>query len=322
MISRRQLRIKVLQTLYAYYNADDSDISKSEKELQFSIGKAYDLYHYLLVLIIDIALYAESRIEIARNKKIPTYEDLHPNTRFIDNRIITLLRENAQLLKYIDQKKLNWANYPELIKELYNMMIADEHYLAYMAADESGFEEDKKVLIKIYNQIILPNEYLDQVLEEQSIFWNDDVEYIVSMVVKTIKRFKESDGPGKDLLKIYKNDEDKDFSVLLFRNAMLHRDEYLAYIRDNTKNWDLERIAFLDILIMQMAIAEMITFPTIPTKVTLNEYLDIAKYYSTEKSNVFINGVLDKILAQLKSGNKLLKSGRGLIGELEPESEE
>ncbi|MFZ5941081.1 MAG: transcription antitermination factor NusB [Bacteroidota bacterium] len=322
MISRRQLRIKVLQTLYAYYNTDGSEISKSEKELHFSINKAYELYHYLLILIVDVILYAESRIEIARNKKIPTYEDIHPNTRFVDNRIITLIRENADLLRYVGQHKLNWANYPELIREIYGEIIADEAYAAYMAAAESDFDEDKKILIRIYNQIILPNENLDQVLEEQSIFWNDDLEYIVSMVVKTIKRFRENDSADKELLPMYKNEEDKDFAIQLFRNALMHREEYLGYIRDNTRNWDLERIAFLDILIMQMAIAEMITFSSIPTKVTLNEYLDIAKFYSTEKSNVFINGVLDKIMAQLKAEKKLVKKGRGLIGEVEPETEE
>jgi len=322
MISRRQLRIKVLQTLYAYYNTEASEISKSEKELHFSISKAYDLYHYLLVLMVDIVLYAESRIEIARNKKIPTYEDLHPNTRFIDNRVITQIRENSQLLRYIDQHKLNWANYPELIKELYGEVVCDEGYKAYMETGEATYDDDKKILIRIFNQIILPNENLDQVLEEQSIFWNDDLEFIVSMVVKTIKRFKEGDGPDKELLKLYKNEEDKDFAVLLFRNALMHRDEYLGYIKENTRNWDLERIAFLDILIMQMAIAEMITFSSIPTKVTLNEFLDIAKFYSTEKSNVFINGVLDKILAQLKTEKKLVKKGRGLIGEVAPETEE
>lgn len=290
-------------------------MGRSEKELHFNIQKSYELYHYLLLLIIDVVLYAESRIELARNKRIPTFEDLNPNTRFIDNRLVDQLRNNDRLLRFIDQHKLNWTNYPELIREIYTRVVASEEYAGYVSAEENDYAADKRMITHIYTHVIFPSESLVQILEEQSIYWNDDLEFITSMIVKTIKKFREGDGPDKPLMVLYKNEEDRDYVVKLFRQTILHRDEYVEYIKQNTRNWDLERIAFMDILIMQMAIAELVGFPSIPTKVTLNEYLEISKYYSTSKSNIFINGVLDKVVMQLKENKKILKTGRGLIGE-------
>ena len=315
MISRRQLRIKALQSLYAYYATGREDMRRSEKELHFNIEKAYELYHYLLLLMIDVLLYAESRIEIARNKRIPTHEDLHPNTRFIDNRLVDQLRNNEQLLRFVEQHKLNWVNHPELIKEVYTRLVESEEYGDYMSAEENGYAEDKRLLTFIFSHIVFSSERLDSIMEEQSIYWNDDLEFITSMIVKTFKKFKEEDGPDKLLMDLYKNKEDEDYVVKLYRQTIIHRDEYVEYIKQNTRNWDLDRIAFMDILIMQIAIAELIAFPSIPTKVTLNEYLEISKFYSTNKSNVFINGVLDKVMMQLKDEKKIKKSGRGLIGE-------
>jgi N utilization substance protein B len=316
MISRRLLRIKVLQVLYAYYTAEHKDLVTSEKELHFSINKAYELYNYLLLLIQDIVVYAESRIEIAGNKRIPTFEDLNPNRRFVDNKFVCQLSENSQLKKYLNDNHISWVKYPELIKELYGLVIESEEFTEYMALTECGYPEDKKIISKIFSEIILTNESFGQAIEEQSIYWNDDLEYVISMVIKTLKKFEESDGPGKSLLDLYKNKDDRDFVVELFRKAVVKRKECLELIESTASNWDLERIAFMDILIMQLAITELLEFPGIPTKVTLNEYLDISKYYSTEKSNNFINGVLDKILAHLKEKDMIRKSGRGLIGEV------
>jgi transcription antitermination protein NusB len=317
MISRRQLRIKALQSLYGYYATGREDMRRSEKELHYNIEKSYELYHYLLLLIIDVSLYAESRIEIARNKRIPTHEDLHPNKRFLNNRLVEQLRNNEHLLRFVEQHKLNWANHPELIKDIYIRLLESEEFESYMRAEENGYAEDKRLITFIYTHLIFTSELLDSILEEQSIYWNDDLEFITSMIVKTFKKFKEDDGPNKLLMELYKNSEDSDYVVKLYRQSILHRDEYVEYIKQNTRNWDLERIAFMDILIMQIAIAELVAFPSIPTKVTLNEYLEISKFYSTNKSNVFINGVLDKVVDQLKEEKKILKKGRGLIGENE-----
>jgi len=315
MISRRQLRIKTLQSLYAYYTTGREDMRRSEKELHFNIEKAYELYHYLFLLLIDVILYAESRIELARNKRIPTHEDLNPNTRFIDNRLADQLRNNDHLLRFVEQHKLNWVNHPELIKEVYTRLIESEEYEAYMNAEEHGYAEDKRLVTFIYSHIVFSSERLDSIMEEQSIYWNDDLEFITSMIIKTFKKFKEDDKPDKPLMELYKNKEDSDYVVKLYRQTILHREEYVEYVKQNTRNWDLERIAFMDILIMQIAIAELVAFPSIPTKVTLNEYLEISKFYSTSKSSIFINGVLDKVVMQLKEEKKIIKKGRGLIGE-------
>lgn len=316
MISRRLLRIKVLQVLYAYYKSEQSDINKSEKELHFSINKAYELYYYLMLLLVELVMYAESRIEIARNKKMPSHEDLHPNTRFVDNRILHQLRNNDQFLRYIEANHISWVNYPELTRELFTLLSSAEFYNEYMSGPGQDYDADRQLVIRILSEIIYPNESLQQVLEEKSIYWNDDLEFVVSMLIKTIKEFKDKDGNPARLFNLYKNDEDRDFVVELLRKSVLKRDMSLKLIEEKASNWDLERIAFMDLLIMQLAITEMIEFNSIPTKVTLNEYLDIAKFYSTTKSNTFINGVLDKIMQKLKEEKLIRKTGRGLIGEI------
>jgi transcription antitermination protein NusB len=316
MISRRLLRIKVLQVLYAYYTSEPKDLGNSEKELHFSINKAFELYNYLLILILDVSRYAEFRIEIAKNKKIPAYTDLNPNVRFIQNKLIEQIRNNNQLNKYVNSEHISWIKYPELIKKLFNNLTESDIYHNYMNKENSDYQDDKKIVSDFYTEILLPDDFFHIILEEQSIYWNDDLDFVVSMIQKTIKRFNENDGPEKGLLKLYKSKEDKDFIVDLFRKSVSMRSLCLKLIKETANNWDLERIAIMDILVMQLAITEFLEFSSIPTKVTLNEYLEIAKYYSTEKSNIFINGVLDKILTQMKAENKINKKGRGLIGEV------
>ena len=306
----------MLQVLYAYYKSDQKDLNKSEKELFFSINKAYDLFYYILLLAIEVADYAESRIELARNKRMPSHEDLHPNTRFIGNKFIEQLRENRQFKRYLETAKISWSNHPEFIKELYNLFIEHPEYQEYMNADEIDYGRDKKIIIRFFNDIVFPNESLHQILEEKSIYWNDDLEFVISMVIKTVKKFREDSTEELELPDLFKNDEDREFVKKLFRKATVYRKMSLELIEEKASNWDLERIAFMDVLIMQLAITEMIEFRSIPTKVTLNEFLEIAKFYSTEKSNTFINGVLDKILQKLKDEKKIVKTGRGLIGEI------
>ena len=315
MISRRILRIKVVQILYAYYTADLKDIRKAEKELQFSVNKSFELYQLLLLSILEIRDYAVSRIELAKNKLRPSYEDINPNEKFINNALINQLAVNNNLNKYCRDTGISWVQYPELIKNLYNGLVKTEYYINYMKSENTSYDEDKKIVLYIYSELIAENEDLPQILEEMSIYWNDDMDYIISMIIKTIKSFKESDGAEKKLMSVFKNEEDKDFLIRLYRQSIINQEFSLKLIQETANNWDVERIAFLDTLIMQMAITEFIEFQSIPTKVTLNEYLDIAKYYSTEKSNSFINGILDKILITLRNENKIKKTGRGLIGE-------
>ena len=316
MVSRRILRIKIMQALYAFFTQDgESSINKSEKELLFSIQKTYELYHYLLILVIDLVDFANSRIELSRQKKIPTYDDLHPKLKFINNKVISQIRTNSNLLTYLKSHKLSWGNYPELIKGLYNELVENKDYKDYIESPESSYNEDKIFTCFIFNKIFAKHEPLYANLEEQSIFWNDEIDYIIGIIIKTIKKFKEEEGENSKLMPLYKSPLDEEFSKVLFRKVVLNHKEYREMIEKYSKNWDIDRIAFVDILLMQMAIAEAVEFQSIPIKVSLNEYLELSKFYSTPKSSVFINGVLDKIIIQLKKENKINKQGRGLMGD-------
>jgi N utilization substance protein B len=268
-----------------------------------------------MALVVEIADYAEKRIEIKRNKHQPTHEDLHPNNKFTTNQVIQQLRSNRQLNTYFDQKKLSWKNNPELIKEFYLIMIESDLYKNYMADKNRSFLDDRKFIEKLFNKIILLTEDLYIVLEEQSIFWNDDVEFVISMITKTIKKFNELTDSDQHLMPLYKDEEDREFTKNLIRQSIVNHVELRELIKVHSKNWDVERIAFMDILILQLAITEFLYFPSIPTKVTMNEYIELSKFYSTEKSSNFINGILDKTLKDLKNSGKVNKVGRGLIGE-------
>lgn len=313
MISRRLLRIKVLHILYAHFKSDNQTITMSEKELLFSIQKSYDLYHYLLLLLLDVARYSESRIELAKQKRVPTREDLDPNTRFIDNKVIKQLQECSRLSSYVQNRKLSWVNNPELIKKLYQEIIDSEDYQAYMNDEKNSYKADKEYFIKVFENHIVTSALLYQILEEQSIYWNDDVEFIISMIIKTVGKFKNRAEEEVELMDLYKNEEDKGFAKTLFRKSVINFNDHNELIDKFTKNWELERIAFMDILIMKQAITEMVEFAAIPVKVSLNEYIEISKFYSTKKSSNFINGVLDKVVTSLKEQNKINKMGRGLI---------
>jgi N utilization substance protein B len=315
MISRRLLRIKALMALYAYNRREDNDLVKAEKELMFSIGKTYDLYHYLLLLILEIADIASDKIERALQKKMPTYADLNPNRRFIDNQVVNQLRNNIAFKKYVSGAKLSWVNYPHIPRILYNKMISWDNYLEYMNSDDHNFQSDKKFIIKLIIELFPGSEDLLNCLEEQSIYWNDDMDYVTVMVEKTLKKFKAETKEDIGLMPLFKNQEDEEFVKLLFRKAVLNSAKYSEFIDNNTTNWEVERIALMDILVMQLAITEILEFPEIPVKVTLNEYIEIAKYYCTSKSSTFVNGILDNIVREIREKKLFNKYGRGLVGE-------
>lgn len=315
MISRRTIRIKVLQVIYAYYASSDKSIAHSDKELAHALSKSYDLYHYLLALLIELADYAQRRIDTNLAKLVPTHEDLHPNTRFVDNKIIHQLRINRRLQVYLHQSPPPWAQHPELIRELYAFLSESTFFREYMGKKENSWADDRKFTEKVFLNILLVCEDLHLVLEELSIYWNDDIDLVVAMIIKTLRDFEENSDENQPLLPKYKDREDEEFASDLLRKTIIHHDELSALINTHSSNWDLERIAFMDILIMQLALAEFLYFPSIPTKVTLNEYIELSKYYSTDKSRNFINGILDKALRELKGNGKVVKMGRGLIGE-------
>jgi len=307
MINRELLRTKVVQTLYSYHKGSESTHLMAKNELFHNIERTYDLYFQLLQLSIEITNYAAARIENKRNKLRPTPEDLHPNMRFVENRFVKQLAENKQFNDYISKQKLSWVNYQDVVKGLFEDIQESDFYKNYMSDTINDYNADKDIWRKIYKKIILESEEVDQSVEEQSIYWVDDVEVVLSFVIKTIKRFDEENGTRQTLLPMFKDEEDAEFARKLLTNTLKNGEKYSEMIDANTRNWDLDRIAFMDILIMQVALTEIMDFPTIPVNVTLNEYIEIAKKYSTDKSGTFINGVLDKIVSQLKSENKLIK---------------
>jgi N utilization substance protein B len=315
MISRRLLRIKALMALYAFNRREDDDVSLAEKELIFSIEKTYELYHYLLLLVLDVAEIASEKIDQALQKRMPTEEDLNPKRRFIDNQLIAQLRMNKAFNGYISKKKLSWINYPHIPRLMYNKMVAWDSYEEYMSSELHGYTADRKFIINLITKLFAESEDLESNFEEQSIYWNDDMEYVTIMIEKTLKKFKPESGENALMMPLFKNKEDEDFVRILFRKAILNTTSNSELIDKNTTNWEVERIALMDILVMQLAITEIIEFQEIPVKVTLNEYIEIAKYYCTSKSSTFVNGILDNIVKEIKEKGLFRKTGKGLIGE-------
>ena len=299
MLSRRLLRVKVVKALFGHLKSDSTNMIASEKTLLASIDKTYDLYFQLMELIVEVRRHAESRLETARRKKLPTYEDLNPNTKFVENKAIALLASSQTVNDYLSSHKLNWARYPELIKLLYTRLLASDYYRRYMQNPTRTFSEDKQLVEEFYRNELEDCEELEAALEEQSILWSDDLGFALTMVVKVLPKFK--------------SDDDLAFVKTLFEKVLVNYDQTQRYIERFTSNWDIERIAFMDYLILATAVAELTSCPEIPVKVTLDEYIEISKYYSGPGSSVFINGVLDKLVAALTEEGKIQKTGRGLI---------
>ena len=312
MISRRLLRIKVLKSLYAHLTSESDSLMGSEKTLVASIDKTYDLYFQMMSLIVELAHYAESRQEAAKQKKLPTFEDLNPNRKFVDNAVIRLIATSDAVNDYLAARKLTWANNPELIKTLFNQLEQTDYYQKYMTSKESSWKEDMELVTAFYTNELEESEALEDVLDEQSILWNDDLGFALIMVTRTLSNMRSSHTDIKVLPK-FKSWEDLDFARELFEKAVVNYDSYLTEIENYTRNWDVERIAYMDNVILVTAVAELINCPSIPVKVTLDEYIEIAKFYSTPGSSTFINGILDKIVATLTEEGKIKKSGRGLI---------
>jgi len=307
MINRVLIRLKVVQIVYAYYQNGGKSVEAAEKELFYSLSKAYELYNYLLLLMIEVTRFADRRIDNRRHKLRPTYEDLNPNTRFVDNAFMAQLMQNAQLEEFAANQKRSWDDESDFVKRLFERIEQSEVYKEYMAKETLTYEDDRELWRKLYRTFIAQNDEIDEILEEQSLYWNDDKAIVDTFVLKTIKRFEPENGAEQELMPEYKDDEDKEFARKLLRTAITGAEAYRKLMESNARNWDMERFAFMDILIMQVALAELFSFPSIPTTVTLNEYVEVAKMYSTPKSGSFVNGMLDTIVNQLKRENKLNK---------------
>ena len=306
MINRELIRIKIVQLTYAYYQNGNKNMDSAEKELLFSLSKAYDLYNYLLLLIVAVSREERRRVEIAMQRAEREGTEL-PSQKFVFNKFAVQLEDNKMLNTFVENQKLTWTDDIEFVRKLCNQIEESLAYREYMADPEDSYEADREVWRKIYRQLIVDNDDLKSLLEEKSLYWNDDKEVVDTFVLKTIKRFDPKNNSLQELLPEYKDEEDKDFARKLYRATILNADTYQRYMSETSRNWDFSRLAYMDVVIMQIAIAEMLTFPNVPVSVTINEYVDLAKLYSTPKSGAYINGMLDSIARYLVRTGKMLK---------------
>ena len=307
MINREIIRNKVVQLTYAYYQNGNKNIDSAEKELLFSLSKAYDLYAYMLALIPAVARESRKYLEVAQSKAQREGTAM-PSQKFAYNRFAIQVEQNTALNDILDAKKISCNDHPEFVNKLYLQITDSQIYKEYMDSSDDSYEADRELWRKLYRTLIENNEGIDSILEEESLYWNDDKEIVDTFVVKTIKRFDEKAGHKQAILPEYASEEDIDFARKLFRAAILNADEYQHYMGEMSRNWDFNRLAFMDVIIMQIAIAEMMTFPGIPINVTINEYVEIAKLYSTPRSGGYINGILDPIARMLVKSGRMLKT--------------
>ncbi len=315
MLNRRQLRIKVLQALYAYQQSENKQITAHEKLLLQSVDQVFEMYIWMLSLIVEVVEYAERDAEDSAAKHLPTEADLAPNLKILHNKFILSLLKNPEYLAAIKKYKVDWSFDPEMARSLFYALKAAPEYQTYLKNTDDSIQADKDIIRFIFKKLIMKSPTAEQVFEEKFLSWPVDKDPMQAMIAKTFKNFSNEDFAKNKLAELSADwMEDREFLVTLFQQTIRYDQEYQQLIGDKTQNWEADRIALMDTLLMKMAICEFMGFPSIPVKVTLNEYLDISKEFSTPKSNSFINGILDKVLSELKEQNKIRKSGRGLIG--------
>jgi len=316
MLNRRHLRVKVLQSLYAYHQSNSGDIKHHEKNLLNSIDSVYEMYIWMLSLISEVVDFAENDAQERANKHLPTADDLNADVKILSNRFILSLKQNKQYLTAIKKYKISWDFEPELAKSLFIILKNSPEYKEYLEKTGDTIQTDKDIIKFIFKKVILKSSLAEQVFEDKFIYWPVDRDVLQALIAKTFKNFAFDEYEKNKLAEVTGNwEEDREFIVNLFEESIRHNSEYQVLIGNKTQNWEPDRIAMMDTLLMKMALAEFINFNSIPVKVTINEYLEISKEFSTPKSNSFINGILDKILIELKSENKIKKTGRGLIEE-------
>ena len=308
MINRVLIRIKVLQIVFAYYQNGSDDLKMAENELLLSLRRSYDLYYYFLLLIVEVTRLHERQLDTRKHKYLPTSDELNPNMRLVNNRLARQIEANGKLQAYVKEHGVSWGNETDFVKRVLELILNSELYAEYKDSEDDSYETDREFWRAVFRKLICRNEELENALEDISIYWNDDIEIIQTFVIKTIKRFEEAHGSRQELLPMFKDEEDRDFAIQLFRKTLLYGEEYRERIDRHLRNWESERVANMDLYIMQMALAELLHFPNIPVNVTLNEYIDAAKAYSTPKSGTFINGILDSIVQELAQEKLLFKA--------------
>jgi len=314
MLNRRHIRIKVLQILYAYYLEDGADAPRYEKMLFESVNRFRDIYIAFLQLLVEIQTHAIEKIEAGMNKRLPAPEDLNPNTKFAVNAVLLNLSHSQNLEKAYKESHLKWSENRDLTKKMFKELLETPEYAEYMVNEERGFEHDKEFIVRIFKKYLINHDLMHDFIEDQGIFWNDDLDLAASMVLRSLKAMNLGDADIA-FLPLWKDGEEEEvFCRDLFRKTLVHGEDITTRVSKLTPNWDLDRIALMDLILIKMAAAEALTFESIPLKVSMNEYIELSKFYSTNKSATFINGVLDNLIPQLKEEGKIQKVGRGLIG--------
>ena len=314
MLNRRHLRIKVLQILYAFFQSEEENILKAEKELLSAVERMYDMYLFIILTLPELKRAGLNRMEEHKKKMRPSEEDLNPNMKFVQNVLVDAIEGSNELTKLSESRKVNWlgAESQEIFRKLYLSILESEVYFEHMNNDAVGLEEDMQFALQLFKSEIANSELIQYFFEEKSIYWADDLDLCCSMAMKTMKTW--TAGKSFEVMPLYKeNDDEKEFIVNLLRKTIQMNEENESLITELMQNWELDRIAKMDIILLKMGLTELQTCSSIPTKVTLNEYIEISKFYSTPKSNLFINGVLDKAIIQLTKDKKIVKIGRGLI---------
>jgi N utilization substance protein B len=315
MLSRRIIRIRAVQTFYAYYQGGIDSVEKAEHQLLEALNKTYDLYFYLMGLILEVVDYAKFKIEQGKQKLLPTYEDLHPNTKFIENQLVVQLRENYHLNQELSRIPYNWNEETDtqLIKKIYEKLTQSQQYKDYMQNEQRSYSEDKAIILHLVGEIFYNCDELYDNLEEKNIFWGDGVDYVIAMIYKTLQHFSIGDDMRKQLMPKFRSSADLIFAKQLLTLTILRTKQYLQILEDHIENWDISRLARLDVILLLLALHELLYMEEIPVKVTLDEYIDIAKSYSTHKSPAFINGILDKIVKKFEAEKLITKTGKGLL---------
>ncbi len=314
MLNRRHIRVKVMQTMYAFKGSESDDFSKDQKFLLFSIDNMYNLYLLLMSLLIEVQKRAEKDLQKKQKKHLATKEDKDPNKKFVNNQLLKLLKDNKALQSQFEANRINnWELDGEYVDIIFKAILASDLYKEYMKTRVSDFKEDKDFLVDVFKDIIAPNDKLYEYMEDKNLTWLDDLPTVNTTILKLLRKAKESTSESYFTPKLYKDEDDRQFAVDLFKKTLLNQTNINEEISKKTKNWDSDRIATVDFVLLQMAICEIKSFPSIPVKVTINEYLEIAKEYSTPKSSIFINGILDKLVKEYEAVGELKKVGRGLL---------
>ncbi len=314
MVNRRHIRVKVMQSIYAMHQNGSDNLEKEEKFLYYSIDAIQDLYLVMLSALIEICKKETVFLHLSSQKHLATPQERKPNEKFIKNAIFQILAENNSLSIALENRKIdNWNLNDDYILSLLNDIKQSKLYQNYMSNSVNTFEEDKEFIVNLFMDVIVPNDKLYDYLEDHKLTWIDDIPVVNTEIIKQLKAIKNVEGGGFRVPKLFKDNEDKDFVRDLFRKTVLNERELAKEYDDKTPNWDSDRIAEIDTIILKMAICEFLKFPSIPVKVSLNEYLELAKEYSTPKSSIFINGILDNLVKELEANDRIKKIGRGLM---------